>query len=245
MSWPGMAYGAVAPWQKSTVEQHKFFKDYGRLMYPGKISAPEMADALIALNAAEVNLQTILGQSTMPAIWQEPFSASLLERAQAHRAELRQCRLLAEEAEEHLDRAFPKESQEQVDDFLVGARLLDYAGMKFLYALDIEDIWTKLPKTPAKKELQSAFAVGITNSDHSRTSDLMDTISQLQESYRAAWRAQYTDYRLFSALGRWNAEYEYWRRAQTRLDGFVASFQSGQALPPLNELLSCGCKTQS
>ncbi len=232
MSWPGMAYGAAAPWQNSPLSRSEFFNDYARLMYPER-PAPEIAKALSALNAAEVSLQKVLGQDTMQELWQDPFSAATLERAQAHRTELRQCRLLAEEAEEHLYRAFPGDSRIEANDFLVGARLLDYAGMKFLYALEINDIWTKLPNMPAKKQLQSALAVGITNSAHSRVSDLMDIVSQLRESYRDAWQQQYTDYRLFSALGRWNAEYEYWRRAQTRLDEFVAGFQSGAALPTL------------
>jgi hexosaminidase len=237
MSWPGIAYGAVAPWQKTPMAQAEFFQAYARLVYPEAFTH-EAAQAFTALNAAETSLQAVLGQNTMSAVWSDPFSASVVKRLENHRDELRQCRLHAEEAEEHLYRAFKAGGETRLRDFHVGAQLLDYAGMKFIYALEIQDIWTKLPKAPDKKQLQSAFAMGVTNSTHSRTTDLMDTISQLQQSYRTAWLDQYTDYRLFSVLARWDAEREYWRRAQARLKEFFASFQSGETLPALSDVLS-------
>jgi hypothetical protein len=236
MSWPGMAYGAIAPWQNAPLSQSTFFEDYARVMYPESSDA-EIGKALTALNEGEVSLQKILGQTTMLSMWQDPFSPSILKRTEAHLAELRQCRLLAEEAEEHLDRALPQ-PQNELRDFLVGARLLDYAGMKFLYAVEIQDIWSKLAKNPSRKQLEAAFAVGITNSDHSRVSDLMDAMGQVRALYRAAWQAQYTDYRLFSALELWNMEFEYWRNAQVRLEEFVRDFQTGETLPNLEDVLS-------
>jgi hypothetical protein len=67
--------------------------------------------------------------------------------------------------------------------------------------------------------------------------DLMDSVTQLKESYRQQWLSQYTDYRLATALGRWDAEYEYWRRAQVRLNNFLINFKDGDRLPPLNDFV--------
>jgi len=69
--------------------------------------------------------------------------------------------------------------------------------------------------------------------DHSRLVDLMDAITELRAEYRSAWLAEYTPYRLASAVGRWNAEYEYWRRMQSRLLTFSESSHEGDKLPPL------------
>jgi hypothetical protein len=44
----------------------------------------------------------------------------------------------------------------------------------------------------------------------------MDTITGLREMYRQLWLAEYTPYRLGTTLGRFDAEYEYWRRLQSR-----------------------------
>jgi hypothetical protein len=66
--------------------------------------------------------------------------------------------------------------------------------------------------------------------------DLMDEISDLREVYRSAWLSEYTDHRLNSVMGRWNAEYEYWRRLQNRLWDVLHGFKDGDELPALEEL---------
>lgn len=47
---------------------------------------------------------------------------------------------------------------------------------------------------------------------------------------------EYTDHRVLSVLGRWKAEYEYWRRLQTRLWDAIHAFKDGDRLPDLEEL---------
>ena len=236
MSWPGMAYGAIAPWQSAPMQQSKFFADYSRLMYR-KAAAPEMAQALTELSAGESSLEAVFGENTMRAFWQDPFSSRVLKRLQSHREDLRQCRLHAESAEEHLYRAKSLgEQPAEISIFMLGARMLDYVSMKHIYALEIADIWTTLPSRPTKAQLDDALEKGTFNDTHSRTADLMDAISQLRQSYRREWRAQYTDYRLYTALGRWNAEYQFWRRAQTRFSNFSSDFEEGDALRSLEQL---------
>ena len=65
----------------------------------------------------------------------------------------------------------------------------------------------------------------------------MDEIALLRESYKRAWLSQYTEYRLHTALGRWNAEYEYWRRAQTQFADLLSGFHDHDALPALENLV--------
>jgi hypothetical protein len=55
----------------------------------------------------------------------------------------------------------------------------------------------------------------------------------MREEYRIAWDAEYLAYRRQSALGRWDAEYEYWRGLQARLWEFMAQFKDHDPLPPL------------
>jgi len=60
----------------------------------------------------------------------------------------------------------------------------------------------------------------------------MDAITELREPYRNAWLAEYTPYRLETALKRWDAEYQHWRALQGRFENF--RFAEGGALPPLD-----------
>jgi isopenicillin N synthase-like dioxygenase len=65
----------------------------------------------------------------------------------------------------------------------------------------------------------------------------MDAIGQLRGDYRRQWLAEYTDYRLPTAMGRWRAELEYWRRAQARFGDQLMNFHDHDALPPLEKLV--------
>jgi hypothetical protein len=235
MSWPGMAYGAIASWQSHPVNRSDFFTEYSRQLYSAPV-APEVADAFRELNAAEQSLQAAVSQQTMSAMWMDPFTPRIMERVKKHREDLHQCRLHAEKAEEDIYRAQSGGMVEGLSTLLVGARMLDYSGMRYLYALEIADSWATLPPHPTKGQLADVLSQGISSQVHSRTADLMDAIAQLQEHYKRAWLTQYTDYRLYTALGRWNAEYECWRRLQAQFKNLLFEFHDHDGVPSLEEL---------
>ena len=116
------------------------------------------------------------------------------------------------------------------------ARMLDYAGMKYIYALEVSGYFKTMGAHPSRADVQ--FYVGWESSsrNHSRIMDLMDEVSDLHDAYRSAWLTEYTDHRLSSVMGRWNAEYEYWRRLQTRMWDVLHGFKDGDTMPPLEEL---------
>lgn len=202
-------------------------------MYPRQ-AAPFAAEAYVELNAAEQSLQAAVGQETQHAAWENPFAPRVLAGVRGHRNDLSACRLHAEAAEEALYRALAVDSSdEELRTALVGAQLLDYTGMKYLYALEMEDAWATLRPRPARQQLIDVLNQGISSQVHSRTEDLMVAISELQESYRQAWLAQYTSYRLREALGRWDAEYEFWRSMQARLQDLEMDFRDHSILPSL------------
>jgi hexosaminidase len=237
-SWPGMAYGAAAAWQSAPMERAKFFDEYSRIVYRSAV-ADDLAQAFSELNQAEQKLQAVFSQQTMSKVWTDPFAPAMLELIRRHADDFRQCRLHAETAEESLFRVRSKGVwTDDLSSVLVGAQLLDYTGMKYLYAIEIADTWATLPPQPTRQQLNDVLSQGIAFQTHSRVSDLMDTISALKEPYRRAWLAQYTDYRLPTALGRWDAEYEYWRRAQGRFMQLRADFHDRDRVPSITELLA-------
>jgi hypothetical protein len=238
LSWPAIAYGAAAPWQSSPMDRTHFFPDYASVIYP-PATAAEVTAALESLAKAEVSLQKVLGQETMLELWKDPFTPAALKHSAEQREDLRQTRLLAEDADEHLLRALAGGADPAtLNSMLVGARLLDYAGMKFQYAVEISERWRDLGPHPTGDQLWVVFESEVTTSDHARLADLMDALTELREPYRNAWLEEYTPYRLASALGRWDAEYEYWRRLQARFRAFLASYHAGEPLPSLESVIS-------
>jgi hypothetical protein len=197
--------------------------------------ATEAALALDDLARSEAELQKVLGDETMLALWGDPFAPSTFEKRAENRDHLRQTRLQAEDAEEHLDRALSLGGDPTtLSSLLFGSRLLDYAGQKFQTAPELEEMWRRLgPRRPKNEIWWNEWSSQVTYQDHSRLVDLMDAITELRTAYRSEWLAQYTPYRLESALGRWDAEYECWRRLQARLEAFSQSSREGDTLPSL------------
>lgn len=236
LSWPGMAYGAVAAWRPVQSASTNFFADYSSQVYTPPV-AHEVASALEELNASESHLQLAIGHDTMNRLWKDPFAPAVLKRCSEHQEDLRQSRLLAEEAQEHLNTASDlAHNAYNFDDLMVASQLLDYAGLKFLYGVEIDEQWRSLGLHPTK-ELVTKFVGGVTSQQHGKAADLMDMITALRPKYQQAWLAQYSAYRLGSALGRWDAEYEYWRQLQAKLQSFPGNYQVNSDLPPLQSVI--------
>jgi len=235
---PGMAYGAAAAWQREPMNRAHFFADYAASFYSAPVAA-EVAPALEALAKAQQLMEEILGSETIFRLWDDPLTSERLERLAAHRESFRNVRLLAEDAEEHLARALSlEEDVYSIPSLVLGARMLDYAGMKYIYALEMASYFNTLSSHPSHADVQFYLGWESSARNHGRIMDLMDEISDLREVYRAAWLSEYTDHRLSSVMGRWNAEYEYWRRLQTRLWDVLHGFKDGDTLPTIEELRS-------
>jgi hexosaminidase len=233
---PGMAYGAAAAWQTEPVDRAHFFADYAASFYATPVAA-EVAPALDALAKAQQQLEQILGSETIFRLWDDPLTQQRLERLAAHRESFRDIRLLAENAEEHLVRALSLQADSySVPSLLLSARMLDYTGMKYIYALEMASYFNTLGSHPSRADVQFYLGWESSARNHGRIMDLMDEISDLREVYRSAWLSEYTDHRLGSVMGRWNAEYEYWRRLQTHLWDLLHGFKDGDTLPTLEEL---------
>ncbi len=238
MSLPGMAYGAAAPWQSAPMDRAHFFSDYAQQMYPATI-APDIAAALSEMTIAETDIKKLLGDQSMFGLWEDPFFPTYYNKLAGHREDLHQTRIHAEQAEVAL---FHAQSlgvdPETVNSLLLGSELLDYAGEKFQTPLDMSAIWDKFgPKRPDAQTWWNEWGSQVTHYDHSYVTDLMDRISDLEPAYRAEWLREYTPYRLGAALGRWDAEYQYWRSVHEKLRHFSDSTHQGDPLPPLNEVI--------
>jgi hypothetical protein len=237
MTWPGMAYGAAASWQSAPMDRKGFFSEYSNLVYPPAL-ASEVAIALDDLARSEVELQKVLGGETMLSLWENPLAPAIFKQCAGNKESLRQTRLLAEDAEEHLVHARSLGSDPvTLSSLQFGSELLDYAGQKFQTGPELDAMWRRLGgRRPNDEVWWNEWGSQVTYQDHSRLVDLMDAITELRQTYVSEWLAEYTPYRLESALGRWNAEYEYWRQLQTRLEAFSNQSHEGEALPPLESL---------
>jgi hexosaminidase len=233
MALPGIAYGLAGSWQSAPLAAGDFFADFARQSY-GPAIADEVARALQACADAETRLQSAVGEYSMQKYWSDPLAASNLALAEAHREDFRQVRLLAEDAREHLHRAVALGAEPgSLAVYELGARMLDYAGMRYVYAAEMSSFWKQMGDRPSRRDLAFYIETEINDAAHSRIADLIDAGSALYEPYRTAWLAEYTAYRLRSALLKWDTETQYWWKVQRQLQLLLETFRDGAPLPPL------------
>jgi len=236
LTWPAMAYGAAAPWQSAPMDRDGFFGQYTTLMYPSAAAA-EVAAALEDLNKSEVAIERVFGESSIHEMWGDPFSVANLERTAGHRDYFRQTRLLAERAQAHVYQAIKNGADAAtLQTLLVAGRMLDFAGYKFLNAVEVAERWKSFGPFNSDRywnEIESE----VVYQSHGRFADMMDQATQIAEAYRSAWLAEYTPYRLAAALGRWDTEYIYWLRLQNRFRTATRGLKEGSSLPPLGSVI--------
>jgi hypothetical protein len=231
---PGMAFGAVAAWQAGPVNTNSFFSNYCTAVYPPAVAA-EIAPALEELSAVEEILEEVLKDGTQYSFWADPLAPGQLKKIEAGKEQLRRARLLAESAQEHIQRAMRISSDPTLNSFVVAARLFDYLGMKCLYAAEWADYFRQLKDNP-KKELVTLYIGNQMNSTtYGMLTDLREMISELREQYREAWLSEATPFRLQSALYRWDAEWDYWTAVQRLVvQKVLHSWKEGEPFPPID-----------
>jgi hexosaminidase len=233
---PGMAYGTIAGWQSAPMDRGRFFADYCARFYSDAVAA-EMAPALASLTEAEEAITAALGAEDMFRLWDDPFAPDRLQRVRGHLPELRQARLAAEDAQERMARAASAGGDAySIPSLLVAARLVDYAGQKFIYATELADNFAKIGPSSTRADISFWLGTQSAARNHGRIGDLMDLITELRDQYRQAWLDEYTPYRMAAALGRFDAEYEYWRRLQARIWEVRRNLKEGSPAPSLDSL---------
>ncbi len=234
---PAMVYGLLATWQPEPADRGSFFKEYANVIYPAAV-APSVASALEKMNRSEVTIEKVLGGDCFYEVWEDPFDPERLRRSAGNRETLHDARMLAEDAEIEVHRALKAGGDpSMLDPLLVVARMLDYAAYRYLGALEISERWQQLSADFHPENWWREFESEVPYQSHSRLVDLMDAITQLREFYRTVWLAEYQPYRLGTTLGRFDAEYNYWRTLQSRFRNVGRHLDAKKGLPPLESVV--------
>jgi hypothetical protein len=222
------------------VDRKDFFAQYAQIMY-GQAVAADVAAGLAAADRSENELALAFsgrhpgGDNTSPLFWEDPLTPEHLTRASAQLEHFRQCRLRAEDAQEHLSKALRLGADpSSLSDLLLEVRILDYAGMKNVYAAELAGFWKDMGPHPDRRKLGFYVSTESISHDHSRIQDLLDYSGDIQQAYRTAWLNSYTPYRLGTVMGRWTAEFLYWWNLDNRFRDLVRRFRPGDTLPPLD-----------
>lgn len=218
--WYGILFGAAASWQRGESSIEDFQASFG-LQFHGDASGL-IDEAQRKLAAAHALLgRAGLGEATNELYWLDPWSNEGMLAAQKIRPVSREYRVLAESAMVLIERARERPLREPaaLDAMAMGARRMDFIGMKFQLADEIVRLYSRISDT-AFTESPVHDLTEISSRINGRTQDLRDGYVLGRELYERAWLAENRPYWLHNVLNRYDMSAQLWI---ARGDRFLAA----------------------
>jgi hexosaminidase len=243
-TWMGVVFGAAASWQPGESDVAAFQRSYGRAFYRDTTGRVDAAERLMM--AAHSSLAGAgLGNGSDALFWQDPFSVDGQATAEKIRPFSHDLRVEAESAMVYvaqLRTAGPVVNEDALAALELGARKMDFIGMKFQFADEIRSAYAHASDSSQKNGMRE---LGDISGVNGRMQDLRDGYELTRELYQAAWLRENRPYWLQNVLAKYDMAMQLWlsradRFAQTRseqartkrLPGFDAAEIPAPVAPP-------------
>jgi hypothetical protein len=218
-NWFGVLFGAAAGWQPGESSEDAFTASYGLAFHndpTGKIDQAQRE-----LMAAHALLKKAgLGDAQDSLFWLDPFSPGGQRVAVTLRPVVSQLRLHAERAitlvaEARAAATHDKgqlENTEALDALELGARRIDFVGLKFEACDESATTYSKARELAGDKTRWSEVAemLETIGSNNGRLEDIRDGYTQLGELYKQAWLRDNRPYWLQNNLAHYDAAAQLW-----------------------------------
>src|SRR6266542_4735012 len=207
-TWYGDLFGAAAAWQPGASDIDAFASSYGRAFHGD--TTGRIDEAQRKLTAAHAALRQVgVGDASDYLFWLEPWSDEGKYIAQRIRPANRDVRILAESALVLIAQASPaaKRERDALDALALGARKIDFIGMKFQFADDIVAMYARASDSANKSPGRDlADITGI----NGRAQDLRDGYSLIRDEYEKMWLKENRPYWLHNVLARYDLATQLW-----------------------------------
>ena len=235
--WYGVLFGAAAGWQPGESSIEQFELSYGRVFHgdtTGKID--EAQRRLSAAHAALVQTNQSDGRNDL--YWLDPWSAEGQIVSAKIRPGLKALRIQAESALVLIAqaRALQPNLREQsaLEAMEVGARRLDFIGMKFQFADEIAQMYARAstPINPQTSEDLNDIASPL----NGRIGDLKEGYVLGREVYEHAWANENRPTYLGNLTNRYDNAAQLWIQRSDQIRAAMAQFRRDKTLPSMEQL---------
>jgi len=238
--WYGILFGAAASWQSGESSLDDFEQSYGLQFHgdaTGKIDAAQMklsaAHALLAKGG--------LGDGSNYLYWVDPFSTEGQISAQKMRAVSHDFRVLAESAMVLVAQARDAakgglRETDALEALEMGARRLDFIGMKFELSDEISRLYTHAYDTVQVGGNPAHDLGEISSNINSRTADLRDGYVLGRELFEKSWLAQNKPYWLYNVLNRYDLAAQTWIQRSDKVGQARSAYNRTKKLAPPEEV---------
>jgi len=239
-NWFGVLFGAAAAWQPGEASEQDFTASFGQAFHrdaSGKIS--EAHQALMAAHALfeKAGLDDVQDSY----FWVDPLStkgqeigAKLLPVAGALRLNAERALTLLAEARA----GAPLNNQEALDAMELGARRMDFIGLKFQFAADCASLYAQAQAIAPDKSRQDEvdnllYTIG---SNNGRMQDIRDGYALIGQLFEKAWLRDDRPYWLANNMAHYQVATELWIHRGEQWDAVIDGWDSTHILPPASEV---------
>jgi hexosaminidase len=232
--WFGILFSAAAGWQPGKSDGAAYQSAFGTRFYSdttGRIDAAEK-EIIAAENLIDVSDETF---------WLDPWSKEGLAKGAKMRAKIPEGRLHAEKAIELILTARANDSTLRelpaLDAMELGARRIDFIGMKFQLAEEMATAYAKAyaMKDDPKKKTETRELLSSLSDMNGRCQDLRDGYSMIKNLYRASWLAENRLYWLDNVLVRYDLRIQLWQQRGEAIRQLNETWQDTEMLPTASE----------
>ncbi len=224
-TWYGLLFGAAASWQAGEADTALFARNYGPV-FQGDASGEVNRAQQLLIQAHALLDSAGVGDAGDWLFWLDPWSPAGQTVTPKILPVASQLRLLAEGALVAASNAARTGVREPdaLAALELGARRIDFIGMKFQFADEIARAYRLARDTADAGTREHEFSD--INSMNGRLQDLRDGYTLLRGLYRDAWLRENRPYWLQNVLARYDAATALWLR---RMDQFTEARRLGRS----------------
>jgi hypothetical protein len=240
-TWYAVLFGAAASWQPGESSIDQFQSDFGRVFHgdtTGKIDAAQRQ-----LMAAHTLLQKQgVGDANDNLFWLDPYSVDGVQTAQRIRPVLHDLRVLAESALVAIADARHRQPALRETDALeameLGARRIDFIGMKFQFADEIAAMYARAAASDTTRDgrVNAGRELSDISGVNGRLQDLRDGYTLTKSLYERAWLRENRPYWLGNVLARYDQATQLWLDRIDRVTAARREWSRTRRLPPADSL---------
>jgi hexosaminidase len=243
-NWFGVLFGAAASWQHGESSEQAFINSYGQAFHndpTGKLS-----QAQVAIMAAHAELRKAgLEDAQDDLFWVDPFSeegeavsAKLLPVAPEVRLNAEQAITLIAQARSDAKAAGRTlENEAAIDALELGARRIDFIGMKFESAADCVALYKQAQSLAADKTRWNEVddLLETIGSNNGRIQDIRDGYALIGQLYKNAWLTDDRPYWLPNNMAKYELNTQLWISRGDKFDIVRNRWYDTHTLPSLTD----------
>ena len=261
-NWYGLLFGAAAGWQKGTSSIEDFQQSFGQAFHGDSTGYLNQAQIELMKCHDILRNEAKVGNGSDGLFWMDPWSKDGQIRAVKLRPFSHDVRMHAEAALTLIAKAraaypasvstpsnasepFPSNptslrNPDAIDAMELGARRMDFIGLKFQLADEMVEEYEQAQKSlasPDKKiRAQVATHLGNINGINGRIADIRDTYSVLRELYQQAWLRSNRPYALRPVLEHYDSTINMWLARADKFRSVQRGYTDTRTLPNASEL---------